>query len=72
MGIKENVKYSGGNQRVYDYGIFPSDIRPKLDRIAKGLYQQLHGVSVEYEEPNERFQVISVHKDIDEDEDITM
>lgn len=71
MGIKENVHYNGGNQRVYDYGIFPQDIKPKLDKIAKGMYQYLKGMNVEYSAPTADYKVIpTVQKLEDEDSGI--
>lgn len=58
MGIKENVKYNMGNQRIYDFGIMPHDIKGKLDNVAKSLYHQLQGVTVNYVEPNGEYNVV--------------
>ena len=73
MGTRENLKYKGGTQRVYAYGLLPSDIKPKLDNVTKYLYSYLHGVSVGYEDGNETYEVLT--KDVQEqnyDDDIIM
>lgn len=62
MGIKENLSYRGGTQRVYAYGILPGDIRPKLDNVAKSLYSHLHGISVNYEDATLPYEVLSKQK----------
>ena len=59
LGIKENVSYSGGTARVYDYGIFASEITPRVKSIAEGIYQKMHGVYAETVPANEDFQLIS-------------
>lgn len=63
MGTKENVNYSMGNARVYDYGIFPGEIAPKLKTVAQGLYKSLCGVSVELCKPTAVYTVIPKDKD---------
>jgi hypothetical protein len=72
MGTKDKASYNMNNQRVYDYGIFPKDIKPKLDNVARIMYQQLHGVSVEYSEGNKEYRIIEVEKPIDVNEGVTM
>ena len=74
MGIKEKIKYNNGNQRIYAYGIMPQDIKGKLDFVAKAMYQELHGVAVNYIEPNSDYSVVSKTQ-VDEqmeDEDVQM
>lgn len=74
MGIKEKIKYNNGNQRIYAYGIMTQDIKGKLDSVAKAMYQELHGVAVNYIEPNSDYSVVSKTQ-VDEqmeDEDIQM
>lgn len=62
MGIRETVKYSGGTQRVYKYGIFKKDIKPKLDMVAKEMYRSLGGVSVDFLEANKEYNIITQRK----------
>ena len=70
MGTREQVRYKGSTQRVYEFGILPKDIKPKIMKVAKGLYQYLHGVQIEYTEPNSKYEIIpkEVPTDMDEDE----
>ena len=65
MGTKESVSYKMGNQRVYDYGIFPQDIKGKLEKVARGLYQTLNGVEVEYHDRNSDYRVVPVEQNDD-------
>lgn len=58
MGTKEQLRYNMGNQRIYAYGIMPNDIKPKLDNIAKAMYQQLHGVNVNYIDATEDYMIV--------------
>lgn len=58
MGVKEQLRYNMGNQRIYAFGIMPGDIKIKLDNVAKSMYQQLGGVSVTYVDPNESYTVV--------------
>ena len=62
MGTKESVSYKMGNQRVYDYGIFAQDIKGKLEKVARGLYQTLNGVEVEYLDRNMDYKVVPVEQ----------
>lgn len=66
MGIREQVKYSMGTQRIYDYGIFPQDIKHKLDLVTKEMYQKLCGVSAVYIDPVDNYKVIEIEKQFDE------
>lgn len=72
MGTKENVKYNMGTQRIYAFGIFPGEIKSKLEYVAKVLYNQLHCVSTEYENANSTFKVVEVKQQIDESNDVEM
>lgn len=60
IGTKEHIRYSMGNQRVYDYGIFPQEIKPKLDKVTKILYTHLKGVGVQYHNPTTDYHVVTV------------
>ena len=66
MGIKEQLRYSS-NQRIYSYGVYPKDIKPKLDKVAKGLYQHLKGVSAQYYSPNSNYRVLDLDKPTEPD-----
>ena len=73
MGTKETVRYNMGNQRVYDYGIFPNTIKVKLDKVAKNMYQYLKGVRVEYRDANSEYVVVPAVQKLDnEDEGLEM
>ena len=65
MGIKENLRY-GNTQRIYDYGIFPKDIKGKLDNIAKEMYKHLCGAGAEYHGPTMDYTVIP-KEEVEED-----
>jgi len=69
MGTRENVNYNMGSQRIYDYGIFPQDIKSKLDKVAKGMYQYLKGMNIEYQTPTSDYKVVPVEKKIDTEAD---
>lgn len=69
MGVGEKVKYRQGAQRVYDFGINPSEIKSKLTNVAKVLYKNLHGVSIELQTPNQEFTLIPVERREEYDED---
>lgn len=58
LGTRENPRYNMGNQRVYDYGIFPQDIKTKLNKVAKGMYQYLQGMNIEYKAPSASYSVV--------------
>ena len=68
MGTGDHVRYSGGSQRVYDYGLDPNTIKPKLDRVAQAIYQQFDCASGRYDAPNERFVLVPKTKDELEEE----
>lgn len=71
MGTKENVRYSMGTQRVYDFGIFPKDIAPKLKIAATKIYTKLGGVGNQFEGANSEFKVLTQEtKDFDENQDV--
>lgn len=70
MGTKENVSYRGGTQRVYAYGIFPKDIKGKLTKVAKDMYNHLDGRKVEYINSNSTYNVVpQTSKDSMDNED---
>lgn len=62
LGTKEQVNYNGGTQRVYDYGLFASEIKDKLFRAATMLYQRVCGVTAFEEDATEDFKVILPEK----------
>ena len=62
MGTRDKVGYAGGNKRIYAYGIFPGDIRSKLDNVAKRIYGQLGGVCSAYYEANSGYSIIDKEK----------
>lgn len=71
MGTKENIHYNNGNQRIYDFGIFPNDITGKLKRVAQSMYQQLRCVTGSYYAPNSTYRVVDyTTKEDDETEDV--
>lgn len=71
MGTKSNTRYNMGTQRVYDYGLFPQDIKGKLTTVAKNMYNHLKGVDVQFEGANQDYLVINPEKhDNLEDDDI--
>lgn len=71
MGTKENVRYSMGTQRVYDFGIFIKDIKPKLNLAASKIYKKLGGVGTQFEGANAEFKVLTQEiREIDENQDV--
>lgn len=70
MGVRNTVKYNMGTQRVYAYGIFPQDIKPKLDNITKSMYQYLNCVSAEYMGSNKPYEVITRQQKEEQYDDI--
>lgn len=70
LGIKELVKYNMGTQRIYDYGIFPQEIKPKLVASAKSMYELLRGAYKSFEPGNQDYTIIPVEKPQDEEDDI--
>lgn len=67
LGTRGTVRYSGGTQRVYAYGIFPKDLKGKLDRVAKDVFKRLNGVCSEYNGATDEFRVIPIEKKEDID-----
>lgn len=72
MGIKENIRYSGGTQRVYDFGIYPNTIHNKLTNVAKRICQSLYGVSTEYFPPTTNYEVITRQKNDNMDDEVVL
>ncbi len=70
MGIKESVNYRAGNQRVYTYGIMPSDIKTKLDKMAGAINSYVGGMSHSYSQPNSEYRVVpKVHIETQPEDD---
>lgn len=72
IGVKENVKHHIGTQRVYDYGIFPSDIKPKLLKVSRALYIRLHGVAKFLHSPTSEYKVLDIPKEMHEEDDVQL
>ena len=71
MGVRDQVRYKGGTQRVYAYGIFPQDMKGKLTSVAKNMYGHLDGRKVEYIEANSTYSVKKKKKaDMMNDEEV--
>lgn len=68
MGTRDKVSYSQGNQRVYAYGLYPSDIKRKLDKVASDMYIYVKGVTYNYIPPTVRYNVIDSKKSSVSDE----
>lgn len=62
MGTRDRVSYSQGNQRVYAYGLYPADIKRKLDSVAKGMYNYVKGVAYNYIPPTIEYNVVDVDR----------
>lgn len=58
MGTRETIHYNSGNQRIYDFGIFPGDITNKLKAVAQSMYTQLRCVAGRYCVPNSTYRVV--------------
>lgn len=58
IGTRDTVKYHMGTQRVYDFGLFPNDIPVKLENIARGMYNKLHGVGIQFDSATQKYQVL--------------
>jgi hypothetical protein len=43
-GTKDSVSHLGGTSRVYAFGVFPSEITPKLDAETVKIYKAVYGV----------------------------
>lgn len=59
LGVKENVSYSGGTARVYDYGIKANEIQSRVRAVAEGIYQKLLGVYAKQVPANQDFKLLS-------------
>lgn len=73
MGTKEKLHYSMGNQRIYDFGFLPNQIKPKLDNVAKWIYKKIGGVEAKFENANQVYRVVDVQSnqtDGSEEDDI--
>lgn len=67
-GVKENIHYAQGNSRVYDYGYYTGDIKPKLMSVAQKIYKMVCGFTASVQRPNSKFEYISKEehaKDVD-------
>ena len=70
IGTRKKITATGVRSRVYDWGILPEDVKPKLTSWACKLYKTINGMSVEYNEPMEKYEYIPIDKlDTDEEDD---
>ena len=67
MGMKETPKYQMNNQRVYDYGVFGKQIKPKLDRVAKEMYGKSGGFKAQFIKPSAEYHTVPRVRSIDEE-----
>ena len=73
MGTKEKLHYSMGNQRIYDFGFLPNQIKPKLENVAQWIYKKIGGVEAKYDNPNQNYRVVDVQSnqaDNSEEDDV--
>lgn len=70
MGVKESIHYNTGNQRIYDFGIFPNDIMNKLKGVAQAMYKQLRCVTGNYYAPNSTYRVVDYAVNDDDTEGV--
>lgn len=56
------------SERVYDFGIIPSEIKKRTERVAKEIYTQRKGVFAKYFAKQADFKLIGNEKDIVEDD----
>lgn len=57
-GIKENIHYTSGNSRVYDYGYYQADIKGKLMDVASKIYKIVCGFQAQVIKPNTKFEYL--------------
>lgn len=70
LGTKEYVSYSGGSQRVYDFGFLPREIDQKVIKSASELYKHVCGVYAIEHPANSDFKVLEPDKPQAEEESI--
>ena len=70
IGVGDKVRYSGGSQRIYDFGLDPNTIKSKLDAVAKVIYQQFDCASGNYAQPNDKFILVPKTKEEREEESL--
>lgn len=70
MGVKNKARYSMASQRIYDYGIFPKDIKSKLDKVTKQMYNYLHCVSAEFQGSNAEYFIVPPDKPDDTEDEV--
>lgn len=68
--MAELVKYSGGTQRVYDYGFTGGEIQQRLMRVASDIYVTVNGVYASSVPANSDFVIIPKDNKVVNDEDI--
>lgn len=69
MGVKDGVRYNGSTERVYAFGFFEGEIKPKLESVAKYIYGALNGVKAEYESGNQDYKFLDIVRQDTELED---
>ena len=60
--MNEQIKYSGGTQRIYEYGFLSSEITPRLMRVASEMYIKVCGVYASNIRANSDYIVLSREK----------
>lgn len=65
-GVKENIHYTSGNSRVYDYGYYASDIKNKLMQVAQKIYKIVCGFQASVIKPNTKFEYLQKVADSEE------
>lgn len=67
MEAKKYSRYGNNNQRIYDYGYFPMEIKPKLITCASRIYKHLCGVYANQIPANMEFTIIPKEEPKEED-----
>lgn len=60
------IHLKGGRQRIYDFGVLPEDIVPKLKEAAKNLGNHLGAVRYEYIAGSAKYSVMPVARKVDD------
>lgn len=63
LKAKDKIKYNMATQRVYDYGVLPDEIVPKLKRVAIEMFSRLNGIKIEGQVANTDFVLIDPYDD---------
>lgn len=58
LPAKWELKYKAAQERVIDFGIFPNELKPRIERAAQMVHKRLAGVKAKYLEPTSVFELI--------------